>query len=124
MVIPRAYEEKRVYLSENKWAGSYSKECIASGPSGIDAKGWRRLCTSFKSASNDLCHSLTLLARRLSTTFVDPKGLLPLLACRLIALDKNLGVRPIGVCETAKRIIAKAILLVTRGDIQEAAGPL
>ena len=27
----------------------------AAGPSGIDAKGWRRLCTSFKSASSDLC---------------------------------------------------------------------
>ena len=96
----------------------------AAGPSGIDAKGWRRLCSSFKSASNDLCHLLALLARRLSTTYVDPKGLSPLLACRLIALDKNPGVRPIGVCETARRIIAKAILLVTRGDIQEAAGPL
>ncbi len=23
----------------------------------IDAKGWRRLCTAFGSASNDLCHS-------------------------------------------------------------------
>ena len=30
----------------------------AAGPSGIDALGWRRLCTSFKSASLDLCHSL------------------------------------------------------------------
>ena len=96
----------------------------AAGPSGIDAKGWRRLCTAFKSDSNDLCHSLALLARRLSTTYLDPTGLSPFLACRLIALDKNPGVRPIGVCETARRIIAKAILSVTRGDIQDAAGSL
>ena len=45
----------------------------AAGPSGIDAHSWRRLCTSFKSASNELCHSLALLARRLCTQFVDPQ---------------------------------------------------
>ena len=55
---------------------------------------------------------------------MDPVGLSPFLACRLIALDKNPGVRPIGVGETARRIIAKAILFVTRGDIQDAAGSL
>lgn len=40
----------------------------AAGPSDIDAHCWRRLCTSFKSISDDPCHSLTLilLARRLS----------------------------------------------------------
>ena len=96
----------------------------AAGPSGIDAKGWRRLCTSFRAASKDLCHSLALMARHLSTSYVDPAGLSPFLACRLIALDKYPGVRPIGVCETARRIIAKAILSVTKGDIQDAAGSL
>ena len=96
----------------------------AAGPSGIDAKGWRRLCTSFKSASSDLCHSLALMARRICTTYIDPVGLSPFLACRLIALDKNPGVRPIGVCETARRIIAKAILFITRGDIQDTAGSI
>ncbi len=46
----------------------------------------------------------------------------PLLACRLIAFDKKPGVRPIGIGDTARRIIAKAILRVTRQDIQEVAG--
>ena len=55
---------------------------------------------------------------------MDPAGLSPFLACRLIALDKNPGVRPIGMCETARRIIAKAILSVTRGDIEDVAGSL
>lgn len=96
----------------------------AAGPSGIDAHCWRRLCTSFKSASDDLCHSLALLARRLCVSFVDPKGLSSLLACRLIALDKCPGVRPIGICETARRIISKAVLSVVKGDLQEAAGSL
>ena len=61
-------------------------------PSEVDALGWRCLCTSFRSASLDLCHSLALVARRISTSFTDLEGLQPLLNCRLIALDKNPGV--------------------------------
>ncbi|KAL5502789.1 hypothetical protein EMCRGX_G009613 [Ephydatia muelleri] len=71
----------------------------------------------------DLCHSLALLARKLCTVFLDPKGLSPFLACRLIPLNKNPGVRPIVICETS-RIVAKAVLSVTRQDIQQAAGSL
>ena len=79
---------------------------------------------SFKSAADDLCHSLALLARRLCTSFVDPKGLSSLLACRLIALDKCPGVRPIGICETTRRIISKAVLSVVKDDLQDTAGSL
>ena len=64
------------------------------------------------------------MARHLITTYVDPLGLSSFLACRLIALDKNPEIRPIGICETAKKIIANAILSVTKGDIQEAADSL
>ena len=94
----------------------------AAGPSGIDALGWRRMCTSYKSASNELCQSLAATARRLCTCFVEPESISPLLACRLIALSKNPGVRPIGIGETVRRIIAKSVLSVIRGDIQDAAG--
>ena len=73
--------------------------------------------------SNDFCHSLAFLAKRLCTTLVDPKGISPSLACSLIALDKSPVVRPIGIGETQRRIIAKAVLLATKGDLQEAAGP-
>ena len=57
----------------------------SAGPSSIDAHCWRRLCTSFKTASEDLCHSLVQVARRLCTSFVDPRGPSALLACHLIA---------------------------------------
>ena len=65
-----------------------------------------------------------MLVRRLCSTLVDPKGISPFLACRLIALDKCPGVRPIGICETPRRIVAKAVLSVTKGDIQDATGSL
>ena len=42
----------------------------AGGPSGINAHNWRRLCTSFKADSNDLCHALALVAKRLCTSYV------------------------------------------------------
>ena len=96
----------------------------AAGPSGIDARGWKRMCTSFKSASVNLCSSLAFVARRLCTEYVDPRGVSALLACRLIALDKKPGVRPIGICETVRRIIAKAILRVIKSDVQSSAGSI
>ena len=37
----------------------------SAGPSGIDAHGWRRICTSYKGASADMCNSLALAARRI-----------------------------------------------------------
>ena len=39
-----------------------------------------------------------------------------------MALNKNPGVRPISICKTVRRIISKAILSVTKGDIQDAVG--
>ena len=43
---------------------------------------------------------------------------------RLIALDKNPGVRPMGIEDTVQRIITKAVLSVMQQDIQEASGCL
>ena len=95
----------------------------AAGLSGLDALSWRRLCTSFKSASLDLCHALASVTKCLCTNLVKPSAIASL-ACHLIALDKNPGVRLIGIGDTARRIIAKVILTITRQDIQEAAGSL
>ena len=80
----------------------------AAGPSGLDAYCWRRLCTNFGPASSDLCQALADVAKRLSTTFVHPDSIAPFVACRLIALNKNPGVRPIGIGDTARRIILQS----------------
>ena len=96
----------------------------AAGPSGLDAASWKRLCTSFKGASTDLCESLAATAKRICTCYVDPSGLSAFVACRLIALDKCPGVRPIGIGETARRLIGRVIAGVLSDDIQAAAGPL
>ena len=75
-------------------------------------------------ASRDLCSSLATVARRICSSYVDPNSIGPLLACRLISLDKHPGVRPIGVGDTARRIIAKAVLMIVGSDVQEAMGCL
>ena len=82
------------------------------------------ICTSFQAVSDDLCYALSLFSKRLCTEFVDPSALSSFVACRLIALDKNPGVRPIGVGETVRRLIAKVVLSVLYNDIQSAAGSL
>ncbi len=56
------------------------------------------------------------------TPFAQLHLIAPFLACRLIALDQNPGVRPIGIRDTARQIITKATLSIIKPDIQEASG--
>ena len=93
-------------------------------PSGMDAKSCSRICTFYKRKSGDLCHSLTLMAKRLATSYVDPDGSALFLARRLVALDKIPGVCPIGVCKTPRGITAKVTLVMTGQYIQEVAGSM
>ena len=111
--------------------GSYIQKAAfqtrgSGGPTGIDADGWRRiLCNkSYKTASQNLSDSVARLARRLCTDTIDPTCIREFTASRLIPLDKNPGVRPIGVGEVLRRIIGKSITMLLKPDITDAAGPL
>ena len=55
---------------------------------------------------------------------VHPDGLSAFVACCLIPLDKQPGVRPIGIGEVPQHIIAKAILRLVDLDIREASSAL
>ena len=46
------------------------------------------------------------------------------MACRLVPLDKNPGLRPIGIGEVLRRIVGKMVVMVLRADLQENAGDL
>ena len=96
----------------------------AAGPSGLDAKGWKSLLSSskFGIVAKDLCDAVAALARKLATE--DCHNIEAITACRLIALDKNPGCRPVGIGEVLRRIIGKAIMEVTKDDIREAVGNL
>jgi len=103
-------------------AALHMKGAGAAGLSGVVERGWMRLCCSFGSASEELCKVLVSTARRLCTSLVDPKCLSDLVECTLIALNKNPGICPIFVGETVRHILAKAILYMTRGDLQDVTG--
>ena len=97
----------------------------AAGPSGFDADFWRRIASSsiFGTVTDDLCHTIALMARTLcSHDIEDPINMLPLMACCLIPLDKSPGVRPIGIGEIIRRIITKAVMAVVKPDVLEATG--
>ena len=55
---------------------------------------------------------------------MDPNDLSALVACRLIALNKCTGVRPIRIGEVVRRILGKVILSTIGKEIQDAAGAL
>ena len=94
----------------------------SAGPSGLDAYAWKRMCSSFKKLSTDLCTAVAMTARRMAGAFVDPGPLAPLTACRLVALDKSPGVRPVEVGEVVRMIISKSILSVIRPEIRAVVG--
>ena len=96
----------------------------AVGPSSMDADGWRRMCTAFGDTSEDLCDALACTAQRIATSYMNPAAFEAFIAGRLILLDKKLGVCPIGIGETVRCIIGKAILGVTGDSIHEATGSL
>lgn len=89
----------------------------AAGPSGLDAYSWRRL-----GLFTSLCRAIAKVAKRLCSEYVDPDAVSSLMSCRLIALDKCPGVWPICIGDTARRIIAKAVIWIAKGDIQDAVG--
>ena len=98
----------------------------SAGPSGLDSDTWRRiLCSkSFGKCSMDACDAVARMCRRLCTEYVDPKSISSLLACRLIPLDKNPGVRPIGIGEVLRRILGKTVSNFLKIDIIDSVGPL
>ena len=73
-------------------------------------------CKSFKKSGSDLCTAIATMTRRLCTEYMDPLSTEATLANRLIPLDKGEGaVRPIGVGEVIRRIIAKCVISLAYG---------
>ena len=63
----------------------------------------------YKVENRELRTQIAILARKLATETLDPLTLEAYVSCRLIPLDKNPGVRPIGVGEVLCRIVGKCI---------------
>ncbi|XP_057302766.1 uncharacterized protein LOC130636933 [Hydractinia symbiolongicarpus] len=108
-------------------AATYTKG--GSGPSGLDADGWRRiLCSStFGTTNTDLRKAIAELTKKLCIESIpesDRSLLEAFVACRLIPLNKNPGLRPIGVDEVLRRIVGKIVINISKNDVIKAAGSL
>ena len=79
------------------------------GPPGLDANECRRILTHFGQQSIEISKTIAKIARKMATEELNPELTDPYNACRLILLDKNPGVRPIGIGEVMRRIIGRTI---------------
>ena len=95
-----------------------------SGPSGLDAYGWRKILTSrsFGTASSEFRKTFASFVKSLCVEEIkNADSLEPFISCRLIPLDKRSGLRPIGVL---RRIAGKAVMIILKKDVLQAAGSL
>ena len=121
-VLPTYFDE----IDEEMVLRAITRTKGAGGPSHMDAELYRHILTSkkFKKENKELRNQIAKFAKLLATKCVDPHTLESYVACRLIPLDKNPGVRPIGVGEILRRVVGKCIGWVLKDDIQDCAGPL
>ena len=92
-----------------------------SGPSGLDGDGWRHILTSrgYGDTGSDLRTAIAAVTRSLCTQTVNDDSIGPLMASRLIPLNKMPGLRPIGVGEVLRRIIGKVVMSTLKTDVVE-----
>jgi hypothetical protein len=97
----------------------------SAGPSNMDSQFFKELGhKSFRKEGDGLKQHIAFLARKLAVDNIDPGHLQSFVACRLIPLNKNPGVRPIGIGETIRRIVGKVISWVVKQDVMDVVGPL
>ena len=97
-----------------------------SGPSGLDADGWRRILISqnFGKSNGDLRKAIARCIKKLCIERCNNQEVSALMASRLLPLDKNPGLRPIGVGEVLRRIIRKVVMTSLREEIISSVGSL
>ena len=98
-----------------------------SGPSDLDADGWRKILTprSFGAASSELRKTFALFVKRLCLEEIkNAEPMESFISCRLIPLDKWPRFRPIGVGEVLRRTAGKAVMILLKKDVLQAAGLL
>ena len=102
---------KTVQKSPLKTHGSH-------GPTDLDTCEWRRKITHFNQTSIELCKTIAKLSYTVASKVVTHENLTAYNSCRLIPLDKNPGVRPIGIGEILRRIIGKTITQCIKSDLK------
>jgi hypothetical protein len=95
-----------------------------AGPGGTDAVSLRNWLMRFGKESEALHLELAKLADYLANSHPPWAAYRALMACRQVTLDKDPGVRPIGIGEVYHHLFAKCILKIASGQATTAAGNL
>ena len=92
-----------------------------AGPSGMDADGWRKVLVSrvYGDAGKDLRRAYAKFVKVLCVKEIEDASLEAYLGCRLVPLNKNPGLRPIGVGEVLRRIAGKVVMFAAKKDVME-----
>ena len=121
-IPPNVYDlidQEMIYNSASKTKGS-------AGPSGMDSELYRRILCSknCKTEGKILREEIAVFPRNLLKKSYHPFFLEAFTSCRLIPLDKNPGIRQMGVGEVLRRIVGKTVSGFLKEEIREAASSL
>ena len=97
-----------------------------SGPSGIDADGWKKILVSkvYGDMGEYLRKAFSKFIIKTCTTDITDSSLEAYIACRLVPLDKNPGLRPTGVGEILRRIAGKIIMKIVRENVMDSSSKI
>jgi len=90
--------------------------------SGVDAADLQHWLLCFGKESSALRDEMATWTRWLSNTRPPWAAYRALMACRLVPLDKQPGVRPVGIGEIFRRLFASALVLETGSQATDACG--
>lgn len=105
-VVPLCVSGEAIAITATKLTGG-------AGPSGIDSTDLKNWLLRFGLQSEGLRNEMTKWTEWLSHGDHPFPAIRALMAGRLVALDKQPGVRPIGIGEVCRRLMAKTIVRLT-----------
>ena len=101
-----------------------SKLSGASGALGAEAINLHNWLSRFGCASEELRVVVARLTDWVANSSSPWAAYFALIACRLLALDKRLGVRPVGIGETLCRALAELLMRAARDQAKTACGKI
>ena len=115
--MPLLVTQEAVGIVVKKMSGS-------AGLVGPDAEHLKDMCMRHGVASERLRDAIATLTEWMANEDVPWAACRALRACRLVALDKQPGVRPVGIGETISRLMSKIVLHLCGRQATRAAGNL